>query len=144
MSGAVAFAIAAAASGRPSEIVATAVVASDFDRTIATAGVRFKSDGTIQTINGSITFDFGAWVSPASSADEWEIRATLASGSVPTGTRGSWLPLTSTREWVLTRSSDGMYESDLTFEFRRVGDTDPEVTITTNLLQVEVISGGIA
>ena len=140
MSGAIAFASAAAAAGGRSEIIAGPALVFDLADVTATAGVTFRPDGSYQSITGSIPSGLGDWVRPAEAADEWEIRATRASGATPTsGALNTWLALTSARSWFLTRTSPGFFEMNLTFEFRRAGSTDPEVTIGGNIFQVEVI-----
>lgn len=140
MSGAIAFASAAAAAGGGSTITAQAVFVSDVDNAIASAGIRYRANGTYDSIIGIDALSNGAWVQPQTKAHEWEIRATRTSGLSPTGSPlNTWLPLTTDRVWSLTRSSTGAFQSRLTFEFRRVGATDPEVTIALNELDVEVL-----
>ena len=141
MSGAIAFASAAAASGSSSTIVAGSLTANDLAGGTASAGITYKPNGSYETVSGATTFPEGNWVSPVSAASEWEIRATVASGATPTtGAIGSWLALSSTRGWTLVRSSTGLIESTLTFEFRRaaVGGA-AEFTVTNNILTAEVI-----
>ena len=140
MSSAVAFASAAAASGTRSTITAAALAASDLAGSTATAGIRYNPSGSYDTLSGGTAFPEGNWVSPIGAASQWEIRATVASGATPTsGTIGSWLPLSSSRSWSLTRSATGLIESNLTFEFRRVGGSSAETTVTGNTLSAEVI-----
>jgi hypothetical protein len=97
------------------------------------------SDGRqITSINNSSSV-VGNWVSPSSSAREWEVRATLTSGEVPSsGTLETWEALTSSRTWSLILASEGSAFSQLTFEFRKVGSTDPEETVPFNVLSAEV------
>lgn len=101
-----------------------------FSDTAASAAISFRADGAqSRIVNGSQTV-VGNWVAPAYTANEWEIRVTLVSGDTPTGTLGSWLPLTSTRTWTLSTNVVDIKESSLTVDFRKVGDTDPVTTIT--------------
>lgn len=137
-----AFASGVAAAGGRSEIIAGPVAASASDPAFATAAIRYKANGEYETVVGVFPLPEGNWVKPAGAAAEWEIRATLNSGPLPTGTFNAWLPMTADRTWSLTRSSTGIFLSTMTFEFRRVGDTDPEVTIGGNSIQVIVEIGG--
>lgn len=133
-------AFSAAGAESTSSIVVSGLTASHLSGSTAIAGFRFNPNGTCQTISGSNTFPGGNWVSPIGAASQWEIRATVASGATPqSGTFSTWLPLTSSRTWTLTRSSTGLISSNLTFEFRRVGGSSAETTVTDNTLEVEVL-----
>jgi hypothetical protein len=104
-----------------------------------TATISFNADGTYSTFEGATEFDHGNWVEPAGAANEWEIRATVTSGSTPTsGTVGSFLALSTTREWQVARGTTGTSTSTLTFEWRRVGLTTIEYTTTGNVLTATV------
>lgn len=138
MSGAVAIAGAAAAGGAVSTITAIAVSVSDLGISEATAAIIYYPDGTYSVSSGSFTEPRGNWVNPATAASQWEIRATLASGDTPTGTLGTWLPLSSSRLWRLSRVSTGVSSCNLTFEFRRNGGS-VATTLTNNLITAEVI-----
>lgn len=139
MSGAIAFAAAAAAAaGGVSEIIAVAQAVSHLDLLSATSGLRYNSNGTYDQLVGAGSLPVGNWVDPAGAAADWEVRATVASGPFPDGPLSGWVPLSTTRSWSLTRTSSGVFETNLTLEFRRVGDTVAEVTIEDNLLTVEV------
>ncbi len=104
--------------------------------------ISFESDGDIIT-NGSLgVVDEGDWVNPKSAAPgSYEIRATLNSGDGPVGTVGSWLALTSTRTWSLTKPGfvAGSRECELTIEIR-LGTAVLDSTIVT--LRAEVFDGG--
>ena len=139
MNGAIAFAAAAAAASGRSQIIAQIVEVQGFGGQFveAQAGVRFASSGkAIALPANSELFD---WVRPLSAVADWEIRATRTGGVEPFGPLGSWLSLAGNPEWSLIRSSAGTFTSVLRFEFRRVGATDPEVTINNNVLTVEVL-----
>jgi len=129
--------------GNSSRITAIRVDVSAFGPESVTGAISFLSNGQ-QTISrdGSVSI-VANWVTPTLLAGDWEIRAVLESGDSPSqGVLNTWLPLTSNRSWVLSRSTEGFLLTFLTFEFRRVGSTDPEVSITGNSISVES-SGGI-
>lgn len=68
--------------------------------------------------------------------DDFEVRATLVTGSISTGTTGSWLRLDSTRSWNCSQVSPGSIGGELRFEFRRFGGsailyTSPDINIST-------------
>lgn len=73
----------------------------------ATAAYRLGSNGKVyQVINGTQTF-IEDWCVPNTSAGNYEARVTVTSGSLTSGTTGTWLALTSTRDWALQETSSG-------------------------------------
>jgi hypothetical protein len=87
-----------------------------------TATYTLESDGDViiaTTVDGSL--DAGDWISPKASApSDYEVRATLNSGTLTSGTTGSWLALSSNRSWTLTRVVVGVADQvDLTIEIRK-------------------------
>jgi len=123
-----------------SVIVAQAATVSETSTSVVDVSVTFSSAGDqFTTINGSNTI-LGDWVTPKSTANIWEMRTTLDSGDTPNGSvLGTWLPLTTSRTWGLTRSEVGESNSVLTFEFRQVGGSSAEYTINLNSLTAEVL-----
>ena len=83
----------------------------------ASAELTFKSDGSYVKVIGAVETSFGAWVTPQSAASQFEIKATLDSGSVTSGTTGSWLSFPQT--WTVTRTTAGTTTAGLTIEIRR-------------------------
>jgi hypothetical protein len=121
-----------------STITAQSAVVSKNSTSSASVSITFTTLGVQFTTANSSNVILGNWVSPATTADEWEIRATLDSGNTPTGTLGVWQDFSVNRSWGLSISDPGSLEAAMTFEFRRVGDTPAEFTITGNSLSVEV------
>ncbi len=121
-------------------ITGTIVAVSEIGVGAVTVSTTFSSNGQqFTTINGSNSI-IGNWINIPIKANEWEVRATLVSGSpLTSGTLGTWLPLTSSRSWGLSRTVAGTSESVLTFEFRRAGDVSAETTLTPNVLTAEVL-----
>lgn len=75
----------------------------------ATAGYQLELDGDIAA-NGDGTggsfVDVGDWISPKGAAGAaYECRASIVSGTLSSGTTGSWLALSSTRTWTRTAAS---------------------------------------
>lgn len=127
--------------GSGSSSIVTAQTVAVFAASVggtATASVVFRANGSQATgENGSFSV-VGNWVNPAFAANEWEVRATLDSGVTPSvGALNTWQPLASDRTWSLSRIAVGVSECSLTFEFRRVGTSDPEVTVSFNTLSAE-------
>lgn len=108
----------------------------------AIASVGYYASGQYETdANGSST-NQGNWVTPPSSAANWQMRAILTSGSSPSfGVLNTWLSMTADRTWgnIQPASGVGFRQSVLTFEFRRVGGTAAEFAVTGNVLTAEVL-----
>lgn len=83
----------------------------------------YSNEGGIGSAASIIYSDLGDWVIPNGNASLYEVRATLNSGTLSSGTTGSWLALTSTRTWTVTRSVIGVSTANLTIEIRRIGGT---------------------
>lgn len=75
-----------------------------------------KNDGTY-TMSGTAG---GNWVSPAAAvvAAQWSVRVTNVSGTLNTGTVGSWLALSSNRTWTETGE-----DTTISVEFRDTSET---------------------
>lgn len=87
--------------------------------TNATVQYQLTNAGVTNTINQGGTTSQGNWVTPAGAAGaNYEVRASIVSGSLTSGTTGSWLALSSTRTWALTQSSIGSSTCVLTIEIR--------------------------
>jgi hypothetical protein len=123
-----------------SQITAGTVIVEDISVGSSSVSVTFSPVGTYFTsIKGSNTV-LGNWVTPPSMASGWEIRATLTGGTEDSpGVLNTWQPINTNRSWEVSRSAVGSSDSVLTFDFRRVGSTDPEVSIEGNFLSVEVL-----
>jgi len=100
------------------------------------AGIKANRDGNIQT--GSSTTNVNPtysnvggreWASipGATVGDDYEVRMVTGTGTVSTGSDvlDTWLPLTSDREWKVTRTTSGAKVFTGTLEVRKVGDTAP-------------------
>lgn len=86
----------------------------------ATAGWRFNRDGTVDRQQGSWSYRHD-WGTPTggTDGDNYEIKATLNSGSTPSGvTVGVWYALSGTRLYYLYRSSVGSLSCNLTISVR--------------------------
>lgn len=78
-----------------------------------------QSDGDVQTFINLSNNDAGDWISPTGLAPgTYECRATLQSGTSPSGTLNTWLALTSNRSWSLTRTTVGTVSCVILVEIR--------------------------
>jgi hypothetical protein len=87
------------------------------------ASYRLASDGDIDHTSGTNTIsDAGDWITPKTNMALYECRATMISGTLTSGTTGSWMALSSDRTWTLTRTADGTSTASFTLEIRRASD----------------------
>lgn len=113
--------------------------------TDASAGFRLASTGDIlgaetSNISPSFLIDEGDWL-VSGAASDYEVRATLDSGALTSGTTGSWLALSTTRTWYCAQGGIGTKTADLTIEIRRASDSVVIATATVSL-RAEVDAGG--
>lgn len=88
-----------------------------------TATYTLESDGDVVTATTPLgSSDIGDWIDPKANApSDYEVRATLNSGTLSSGTTGSWLALTSNRSWSVAQfvNSGSSNAADLTIEIRK-------------------------
>jgi hypothetical protein len=116
--------------------------AFQIDPATAGAGYQLTSGGKEQSGTGSsggvIYTNIGDWVLPNGNASLYEVRATLTSGALSSGTTGSWLALSTTRTWEVSRASLGMSNANLTIEIRLTGGSGTILASTLVGLTAEV------
>jgi hypothetical protein len=83
----------------------------------ATAYYELQNDGDVMTSSGAGS----DWLIGSVTGSDYECRATIVSGTLSTGTTGSWLALSSHRSWTVTRSSLGSKSCTFDLEIGLVG-----------------------
>lgn len=103
----------------------------------STASITFNSNGTVSSVGNVATYTTD-WIDPTSAApDDYQIRATISSGTMTSGTFGSWLALTSNRTWSKTQFTVGSSSAQVLFEIRKgSGSVLDSGTITFNVERV--------
>ena len=85
--------------------------------TTATSGFQLNSSGVAKMlVQSSYTDVSGEWLVAGANTD-FECRATIISGTLTTGTTGSWQSLSSTREWTISTPA-GVKTTSFTLEIR--------------------------
>jgi hypothetical protein len=109
--------------------------AFELDPNDATCYYQINSNGSVYGTVGGTPFDLlEQWVTPTSQASNYEVFATLNSGTLSGGTTGSWLSLGTTRDWYVTQTSVGSKVAELSIQIRRIGTTSPVYgPVTINL-----------
>lgn len=83
-----------------------------------TAGYRLNTSGVAQSLNNGVSATLETWRLSGATAD-YEAMATAVSGTISSGTVGSWIALTTSPEWSVTRSAPGTYkEATIAVEIR--------------------------
>jgi hypothetical protein len=108
-----------------------------FSPTNSTQLYRLDANGKVYDVkNGSASF-IEDWVTPNGAASNYEALVTVTSGTLSSGTSGSWVALSSTRDWSVTQSSVGTKTCVFTVDIRKVG-TGTVLDSATITLDAEV------
>ncbi len=102
---------------------------------LATSGIRIATDRDVDEQQGSGTYiDRSDWLQSGGVASQYEVRATLNSGSLDAGsdTTGSYLALSSSREWYC-ESNGGSQSASLTIDIRRSSSPSDAISFTCTL-----------
>jgi hypothetical protein len=107
-------------------ISANFVGGTSISPTDCTVTYALRNNGNISRVfNGAIT-TIGTWLTPGTSAANYEVMATLSSGVSPTGGSGlgTWLSLASDQSWFLTNTLNGTFTRTcvLAVQIRRASD----------------------
>lgn len=98
------------------------VSSSTLGTATAIAGYRLNSSGIIESRVQSSYTNLGNWVTPTSQAANYEVFATLNFGSA-SGPFGSWVALSSSREWTASATIGNADSAGVFIEIRRIGTT---------------------
>jgi hypothetical protein len=139
--------ILAAGIYRPLAAASVAISDQNISKTrrgTATAGYSIANDGRAKDADGNI---LEAWLLGfGGSVSNYEVRATAQSGSLSTGTTGSWFACSTTRSWTLSNSNgdNSRITTVILVEIRLVstGVVQDSATITLNAESVESGGGG--
>jgi len=103
----------------------------------ANAGFRFNRDGTYDAYNpsGTTLIYAGNWANPAigNVGDDYEIMITPTSGSLDTGTTGTWLSLNLNHTFAISQTIPGSKNFTGTLSIRRASDNTVMETVSINL-----------
>lgn len=101
---------------------------TDSDATAAYAYYFLTAGGQVEQstqAGGASPSNIEQWCTPTSAASNYEARVTVTSGSLTGGSStGTWLALSSTRNWYVSESTSGNTKQCIfTVEIRRTGTT---------------------
>jgi hypothetical protein len=81
------------------------------------ASLTLNSDGSWSATDGQS----GVWQGGGLNSD-YEARVTMLTGTLSSGTSGSWLPLSTSRTWSRGGTSSGDFGCSFTLEIRKASD----------------------
>jgi len=64
------------------------------------AGYRINTNGFVYEVVNGVDTSLGQWVTPSSAGGNYEVFATLTSGTLSSGTTGSWVATSGTPLWT--------------------------------------------
>jgi hypothetical protein len=64
------------------------------------AGYRIDTNGSVYQVVNSVDTSLGQWVTPTSAGGNYEVYATLVSGTLSSGTTGSWVATSGSPLWT--------------------------------------------
>ena len=112
----------------------TDVTDTRIDPLDATAGIQLENDGDTVEIRPAGNLDIDDWITPKSQAgNAYEARVTVNTGTLSSGTSGSWLALDITRSWTVTQTVVGTKTANITLEIRKASTGVVMATKTFNL-----------
>ena len=130
-------------SGTPSGYTLGGSISTISTNSSSTVGIKFLATGALQVKYGTGAYTtILAWSSPINSISppggSWWLRMTVTGEPLTTGTTGTWLPLSTDREFTLTKTTpSGTYTSNLVVEFGTTS-TGGNINVGTTALQVIV------
>lgn len=90
----------------------------------ANAEYRLGADGKVYTRTGGGSYtNIETWCTPTAQASNYEVYVTVTTGSLSSGTSGSWLALSSDRTWTRTANIGSNQLCIFTAQIRRIGST---------------------
>lgn len=114
--------VAAVGGAIPPVVAISNTTVSSASGTTATSTFQLEPDGDIGKYVNALYTDLGDWITPTGAAgNAYEAKMTTISGSLSSGTAGSWLALGTLRAWTRT-SSSGTQTYVGTLEIRRASD----------------------
>ena len=109
-----------------------------FDPQAATASLEVNTNGDL--ILTGIVVSTVAWLLSGPSSS-YEVQATVTSGTLTSGTTGSYLALSSSRTWSVVRSTLGTSDATISVTIRKIAKPSDSVTFTVQLpAQVESLN----
>ncbi len=115
--------------------------------TTATTELQVRTDGVLYEVNNGSDGQSQGWLSQGSNND-CEVRVTVLSGSLTSGTVGAWEQLNANRVWTKAQTSAGSQAVSIRVEIREIADvsntTTADYTLTSTQTSNAPIFGALA
>ena len=86
------------------------------------AGYRINTNGFVYQVVNGVDTSLGQWVTPSSAGGNYEVYATLVSGTLSSGTTGSWVATSGTPLWTRVAVISGTINTvELVMDVRATG-----------------------
>jgi hypothetical protein len=86
------------------------------------AGYRINTNGFVYEVVNGVDTSLGQWVTPSSAGGNYEVYATLVSGTLSSGTTGSWVATSGTPLWTRVAVISGTINTvELGMDIRATG-----------------------
>lgn len=86
------------------------------------AGYRINTNGFVYQVVNGVDTSLGQWVTPSSAGGNYEVFATLVSGTLSSGTTGSWVATSGTPLWTRVAAISGTINTvELVMDVRATG-----------------------
>ena len=86
------------------------------------AGYRINTNGFVYQVVNGVDTSLGQWVTPSSAGGNYEVFATLVSGTLSSGTTGSWVATSGTPLWTRVAVISGTINTvELGMDIRATG-----------------------
>lgn len=91
----------------------------------ASAVYQIRVDRFIYTsaLSGATIVQQEQWCPSTATPTDYEVMATVTAGTLNSGTTGSYIAITGTHAWSVTRSTIGVSSATIRIDIRRIGDT---------------------
>lgn len=119
--------------------------AEDSTPSLSLASISFNTDGTITVSGTDASPTSGTWATGGTvTGGDYEIRATLSSGSTPTGpSMGTWNALSTIRTWSMAVSGSSSDGCTLAITLRDTATQTTQDTCTVNITVDSTGGGGL-
>jgi hypothetical protein len=115
-------AVSISAGANPRTVMDDALTTGGGGDGVSVATLQFRSDGTTYEggVYGTAVVFTGNWVTPTSQASNYQIRATGSDPDLAGSALNTWLALSTTREWTVTKgdNTSGFVNATITIEIR--------------------------
>lgn len=99
------------------------------------AAYELNSDGNVNKYANGTPTDIGDWLNPKSGMSGFECMATLNSGTLFSGTTGSWLDMVNSHSWAVrdTTKTGGAVTAGLTIQVREKANHSNSASCSVSL-----------